>query len=117
MPLHTTGQPDSVKKGRGKKRWFYVPAEEKDSLRSEGYSPLEPQAARRKALAKAVKEYGATETFRKLMSVSNVTKRSQPENSRIYHSDARWVSETYIPKPALKTNEHPLPPSLRKKKR
>jgi hypothetical protein len=110
MVIKTTGQPDSFKKGshpatnkepttkkaKSGKKWFFVPAEESGSLRSMGYTPLEPAVSRRKALATAIKEYGATTVFRKLMAVSNVTKKTQPSNSKAYHEDARWVSETYI---------------------
>jgi hypothetical protein len=110
MVIKTTGHPDSLKKGnplatnkdptpkktKSGKKWFFVPAEESGSLRSMGYTPLEPATSRRKALATAIKEYGATTVFRKLMAVSNVTKKTQPSNSKAYHEDARWVSETYI---------------------
>ena len=38
----------------------------------------------------------AQRLYRKLMAVSNVTKKSQPSNSKIYHEDARWVSDNYL---------------------
>ena len=51
--------------------------------------------ARKVALGKAEKEYGALTLFRKLNALYVYTKRSSPASSAIFLMDRNWVRSTY----------------------
>ncbi len=78
-----------------KEKWFK--AEEKGSLIEFGYSPKKSNGVRRSALNNAVEspKHSGLEVFRKLMGLANVTKNTQPKNSKIYRSDANWVKAKF----------------------
>lgn len=77
------------------KKWFEV--SETGSLKAFGYSPKKSASTRRRALSKAVKskKHDGYEVWRKLHGLGNVTKRTQPLNSKKYLSDRDWVKSKF----------------------
>lgn len=73
-------------------RWFKV---EKKGLSRFSYSPKETDSKRHLALNKAVKASSAIAIFRRLNAIANVTKRSQPANSKKYLSDASYIKKKF----------------------
>ena len=74
-----------------------IPIMEKGTLTKYGYSTKKNTGARRQALEKAVKEYGALSVFRKLKAQETLRKRSQPKAREIFATDAEWVREQFKP--------------------
>lgn len=74
------------------RKWFKV---EKRGLSQYGYNPKESAQKRHSALNKAVKSGTAMAIFRRLQAIANVTKRSQPANSKKYLADARYVKKKF----------------------
>ena len=68
---------------------------EKGKLSKFGYSTSLPAEERRKALKKAVEEYGALNTFQKLNAMVIVRKRRQPKARRVFESDAEWIKDRF----------------------
>lgn len=69
----------------------------KGELSKYGYTLKISQTQRRKALKKAIDEFGALGVYRKLDAVAKLTSRSIPEASREFAKDRDWVNETYGP--------------------
>jgi hypothetical protein len=53
------------------------------------------QEKRRKALRKAIREYGALDVFRKLDAVAKLSVRTTPQGSKIWEEDRDWVKKTF----------------------
>jgi len=70
----------------------------KGSLKKFDYSPLLPQAKRRKALREAVLAYGKDSVIKKLNAIAVLTKNKQPEHSEIYRADLHYVEGLKTPK-------------------
>jgi len=68
-----------------------IPIIEKGSLSKHGYSTKKSEVARRRALKKAIKEYGALSVYRKLKAMQTLRKRTQPEAREVFASDAEYV--------------------------
>jgi hypothetical protein len=60
-----------------------------------GYKMDKKQRARRLALAKAVKVYGASSVFKSLVLLKTWNKNLNPELARIAQKDATWLGRTY----------------------
>jgi len=65
------------------------------SLRKHGYSASKSEQARRRALGKAIKDYGALSVSRKLQALVTLRKRTQPKMREIFENDLAWVRENY----------------------
>ncbi len=74
----------------------------KGELGKVGYNVHLSEEARHEALKKAVKKYGAFETFRKLDAVAKLTLRTAPEASRIFRTDRDWIRR-HFPLVSLKS--------------
>ena len=72
-----------------------IPIVEKGSLTRYGYSIKKSAEARRNAIAKAVKKYGALSVFRKLSAQVRLRKRTQTQAREIFESDANWVRNQF----------------------
>jgi hypothetical protein len=83
---------DLGKPGKGPK---LIVIKEKGALRKHGYSVKKSEAARRRALASAIKEYGALSVFKKLNAQYVFRKRYDPETARIFEADRDWVRDQY----------------------
>jgi len=68
---------------------------EKGKLSRFGYSTSLPAEKRRKALEKAVDEYGALSVARKINAMIIMRKRRQPEARKIFESDAEWIRDQF----------------------
>jgi hypothetical protein len=69
----------------------------KGELSKYGYTLKISVSQRRKALKKAIDEFGALGVYRKLDAVSKLTSRTIPEASKEFEKDRDWVKETYGP--------------------
>jgi len=85
-------RPDLGRPGIGPK---LIPIVEKGSLTRYGYSIKKSAEARRNAIAKAVKKYGALSVFRKLSAQVRLRKRTQTQAREIFESDADWVRSQF----------------------
>jgi hypothetical protein len=74
----------------------------KGELAKHGYSYKLPESVRRIALEKAVKEYGALNTYRKLNAVSKLTVRTSPTASSTFAADRNWIRSKYSTQGGLK---------------
>ena len=74
--------------GKGPKTF---PIIEKGTLKKFGYATSKGLVARRKALAKAIQEYGALTVWHKLDVMVKVRKRTQPEAREVFQADRDWV--------------------------
>lgn len=88
--------------GKGPKSGKGISGLRKGELAKFGYNVHLGEASRREALKKAVKQYGALETFRKLDAVAKLTLRTAPEASRIFRADRDWI-QRHFPLVSLKT--------------
>jgi hypothetical protein len=86
---------DLGKPGKGTETGATIGALRKGELKKHGYSSSKSEQARHTALRKAIDEFGALGVYRKLMAVTNYTIRTQPQKSRVYLEDAKWVKETF----------------------
>lgn len=66
---------------------------ERGTLRKHGYSVNESDAARHRALERAVEEYGPTTVERKLLAVSTLQKNTNPTYSATMRRDAEYVAD------------------------
>jgi len=87
---------DVGKPGRGKKLIEIEPGK----LKKYGYSTDKNARARRRALAKAVKAYGATSVFR-MLNAQVVLRKSartgeRARDKRIFKADRDWVKRRYM---------------------
>jgi hypothetical protein len=62
-----------------------------------GYSGVQGMSvgARRAALSKAVRRFGALTVWRKLNAVQIYTRRTAPASSRVFKEDMDWIKATY----------------------
>jgi hypothetical protein len=69
----------------------------KGELAQFGYSDVTHTsvAARRAALEKAIKKYGALSVWRKLNAVAVYTRRLAPASSAVFAADMAWVRKTH----------------------
>jgi len=72
-----------------------IPIMEKGTLTKHGYSTKKGEEARRRALRKAVDEFGALSVFRKLKAQETLRKRTQPKARDIFAADADWVRDQF----------------------
>ena len=72
-----------------------IPIIEKGSLSKHGYSTKKSEVTRRRALKKAIKEYGALSVYRKLKAMETLRKRIQPKAREVFASDAEWVKSQH----------------------
>jgi Family of unknown function (DUF5771) len=86
---------DLGKPGKGVGAGESIGALRKGELKKYGYSSSKSDQARHAALRKAVDSFGALGVFRKLVAVANYTVRTQPEKSRVYREDAKWIKESF----------------------
>jgi len=82
---------DVGKPGKGPK---VIPIK-KGKLTRYGYSTKKSAAARHRALAKAVRAYGATRVWRMLHAQVILRKRTQPRARQIFERDRDWVKQRY----------------------
>lgn len=64
-------------------------------LLKHGYQYRLPSEARHTALKKAVKEYGALSTFRKLNAVAKLGVRTMPQAAKVFATDRDWIRSHY----------------------
>lgn len=67
----------------------------KGELSKHGYSYKLPEQSRRNALQKAVKEFGALSTYRKLNAVAKLSERTNPQAAQAFGADRNWIRQTY----------------------
>jgi hypothetical protein len=67
----------------------------KGELRKYGYSYKLPEQERRVALQKAIKSYGALNTYKKLNAVAKLTERTSPGASSAFAKDRNWIRQTF----------------------
>jgi hypothetical protein len=67
----------------------------KGELRKHGYSYKLPELQRQVALTKAVNEFGALDTYRKLNAVAKLTQRTSPNAHKAFSKDRNWIRKTY----------------------
>jgi hypothetical protein len=70
----------------------------KGELIKYGYHYRLADSARRKALKKAVDQYGAMSVYRKLDAVAKLSVRTAPDASVIFAKDRDWVYNNYVKK-------------------
>jgi hypothetical protein len=88
--VEDTGKPGKLPEGAPR-----IGPLRKGELAKHGYSYKLPENARRIALQKAVQEYGALDTYRKLNAVSKLTLRTSPGASKTFSQDRNWIRRTY----------------------
>lgn len=81
---------DLGKPGRGPKLWTV----KKGVLGKYGYKLEKPAVTRRNALKRAVKGESYATVIRQLNAVRNYTKLSQPQNSKKYTADMKYLQRT-----------------------
>jgi hypothetical protein len=67
----------------------------KGELAKHGYSYKLPEGVRRVALQRAIREYGALSTYRKLDAVSKLTLKTSPAASVAFSADRNWIRSKY----------------------
>ena len=68
----------------------------KGDLKDAGYDHTDPAHERHMALIKAVSEYGALSTLRKLNAIAVLNKNVAPTRSKIYRTDRDWIKNIYF---------------------
>ena len=63
----------------------------KGDLSKYGYGAKKPEYERHVALNKAIQEYGALTTYRKLNAVAKLSVRRAPGISKIFEKDRNWI--------------------------
>jgi hypothetical protein len=63
----------------------------KGDLSKYGYNARNPEHMRHQALNRAIQEYGALETYRKLDAVAKLSVRRAPGVSKIFQKDRDWI--------------------------
>jgi hypothetical protein len=86
------GQP-----GKGTRRSPGIGPLRKGDLSKYGYKNVVRLSAsqRREALRKAIKEYGALTTWRKLNAVHVYSRYTAPESSHVFKLDMDWIRSTF----------------------
>jgi hypothetical protein len=67
----------------------------KGELIKYGYQYRLSDANRRKALQKAIKQYGAISVYRKLDAVAKLSVRTAPDASKIFSKDRNWIHDNF----------------------
>lgn len=67
----------------------------KGELIKYGYQYRLSDASRRKALEKAIKQYGAQSVFKKLDAVAKLSVRVAPDASKIFSKDRNWIHDNF----------------------
>ena len=67
----------------------------KGELIKYGYQYRLSDAKRRKALQKAVKQYGELSVYRKLDAVAKLSVRTAPDASKIFSKDRNWIRDNF----------------------
>jgi hypothetical protein len=67
----------------------------KGELSKHGYSYKLPETSRHASLERAVREYGALSTYRKLNAVAKLSTRVNPTAASAFAADRNWVRSTY----------------------
>lgn len=67
----------------------------KGDLSKYGYGAKKPEYERHEALNRAIREYGALTTYRKLDAVAKLAVRRAPGISKIFEKDRNWVRSTH----------------------
>ena len=67
----------------------------KGELIKYGYQYRLSDALRRKALEKAVKQYGALSVYRKLDAVAKLSVTTAPDASKVFGKDRNWIRNSY----------------------
>jgi len=89
---YTYKRKDIGKPGKGPK---LIKIKERGALTKYGYAIKKSPQARRRALRKAIKEYGALSVYRKLMAQYVFRKNYAPDQAARFRSDAEWVRDNY----------------------
>lgn len=64
-------------------------------MHKHGYSVKKSEAARHRALALAIKEFGALSVYRKLNAQYVFRKNYDPKNAARFKADAEWVKDNF----------------------
>jgi hypothetical protein len=67
----------------------------KGELIKYGYQYRLSDANRRKALQKAIKQYGVLSVYRKLDAVAKLSVRTAPDASKIFSKDRNWIHDNF----------------------
>ena len=86
---------DLGKAGKLQKGQVAIGPLRKGELSKHGYSYKLSETERRAALQKAISEYGALSTYRKLNAVAKLTTRANPTASTAFATDRNWIDRTY----------------------
>jgi len=92
IPPTTYRIKDRGKRGRGKK----VIKVKRGALSKYGYSTSKSAEARHRALAKAIRVYGARKVWRMLHAQVVLRKRIQRRVRKIFEADRDWVKRRYL---------------------
>jgi len=92
IPPTTYRIKDRGKKGRGRK----IIKVKRGALSKYGYSTSKTAEARHRALAKAVKAYGAKKVWHMLHAQVILRKRIQRRVRKIFERDRDWVKRRYL---------------------
>ncbi len=74
----------------------------KGELAKHGYSYKLSEAERHQALMRAVQEFGALGTYRKLNAVAKLTAKTIPSTSSVFAKDRNWIRSAYSVRGTLK---------------
>jgi hypothetical protein len=89
---HTYRRKDLGKPGKGPR---LIVIKEKGALTKHGYSVKKSEAARHRALASAIREFGALDVYRKLNAQYVFRKNYDPGNAARFKADAEWVKDNF----------------------
>ena len=89
---YTYRRADLGKPGKGPK---LIVIKEKGALTKHGYSVKKSEAVRRRALASAIKEFGALSVYRKLNAQYVLRKNYDPKTAAKFKADAEWVRDNF----------------------
>ncbi len=67
----------------------------KGELAKHGYSYKASESGRKDALRKAIGEFGALSTYRKLNAVAKLTERTNPTAAKVFKHDRDWIQTQY----------------------
>ncbi len=67
----------------------------KGELSKHGYSYKASETSRKDALRKAIGEFGALSTYRKLDAVAKLTERTNPTAAKVFKLDRNWIESQY----------------------
>jgi hypothetical protein len=81
--------------GRGVAQGEGIGPLKKGALLKYGYSFRLADSVRHKALKKAVENYGALSTYRKLDAVAKLSLRTAPDAAKIFSLDRDWIRKNY----------------------